>query len=83
VRVLGLSQLASGQPNLVVALATTTLAVAFRPVRRRIQVLVDRHFNRRHYDAAVTIQAFAARLRQGPDLDRVADELMATVDQAI
>jgi hypothetical protein len=34
-------------------------------------------------DAAVTIQAFAARLRQGPDLDRVADELMATADQAI
>jgi hypothetical protein len=79
----GLSQLASGQSSLTVALATLALAVAFRPARRRVQDLVDRHFNRRRYDAAQTIQAFAARLRQQPDLDRLADELLAVVDQTM
>jgi hypothetical protein len=79
----GLSQLASGQSNLTVALATLVLAVAFRPARRRVQDLVDRHFNRRRYDAAQTIGAFAARLQQQPDLDRLTDELLAVVDQTI
>jgi hypothetical protein len=79
----GLSQLASGQSSLTVALATLALAVAFRPARRRVQNLVDRHFNRRRYDAAQTIGAFAARLRQQPNLDLLAGDLLAVVDQTM
>jgi hypothetical protein len=79
---LGLSQLV-GDSSLTVALATLALAVAFRPARRRIQNLVDRHFNRRRYDAAQTIQAFAARLRHQPDLDLLASDLLAVVDQTM
>jgi hypothetical protein len=79
----GLSQLASGQSSLTVALATLALAVAFRPARRRVQNLVDRHFNRRRYDAAQTIGAFAARLRQQPDLDLLAQDLLAVADQTM
>jgi hypothetical protein len=80
--VLGLGQLA-GDSSLVVAGATLAVAAAFQPARRRVQALVDRRFNRRRYDAAQTIAAFSARLRQQVDLDSLTVELLAVVDQTM
>jgi hypothetical protein len=68
---------------LVVAGATLAVAAAFQPARRRIQQAVDRRFNRRRYDAAQTIQAFSARLRQQVHLDTLTTELLAVVDQTM
>jgi hypothetical protein len=45
--------------------------------------VVDRRFNRRRYDAARTIAAFSARLRQQVDLDGLAAELLVVVDQTV
>jgi hypothetical protein len=81
--VLVLGQVLGRSSSLAVAIATLTTAAAFQPARRRIQQAVDRRFNRRRYDAAKTIQAFSARLRQQVDLDELSAELLAVVDRTM
>jgi hypothetical protein len=81
--VLALGQLFGQDSSMAVAGATLVVAVAFQPARRRVQQAVDRRFNRRRYDAAQTIQAFSARLREEVDLDTLSAELLAVVEQTM
>jgi hypothetical protein len=73
----------SGPPSWLVAAVTLAAAAVFRPARHRIQAAVDRRFNRRRYHAATTIQAFTTRLREQIELDTLATELLAVVDQTM
>ena len=55
----------------------------FSPLRRRVQQVVDRRFNRSRYDAGQMVNAFAARLQDTMDPDAVRADLLAAVVTAL
>ena len=65
-----------------VAVSTLVAAALFNPLRRQIQQLVDRRFNRARYDADKIVTAFAGRLQDAVDLDAVQDDLARIVHDA-
>ena len=83
----GLVLLATGVLGLhsaiAVAAATLIAAALFAPLRRRVQRIVDRRFNRARYDAERIVASFAAGLQGTVDLDSVRDGLAAAVDHAL
>ena len=84
--VLGLQDvLASVTETNTIAIAGSTLAVfaLFAPLRRSVQRVVDRRFNRSRYDAEHTVAELNARLRDGADLVAVSREIEATVHRAL
>ena len=69
--------------TVAVAAATLAAAALFNPVRRRVQKIVDRRFNRARYDADRIIAGFAARLKDAVDLDAVRADLASSVQQTL
>lgn len=68
----------------VAVAASTLVAVAlFTPLRRRVQKVVDRRFNRARYDAEATVEAFAARLREDVQLNAVRDGLVTVLGSTL
>jgi MFS family permease len=80
----GMMRAVTGQNSSVVTAASTLVVAAlFRPVRTLVQSHVDRRFNRRKYDAARTIEAFSARLRDLTELATLDQELRGVVTETM
>jgi hypothetical protein len=77
-----LSLSATGQSGgVAVTVTTLVVALAFQPLRRRIQRGIDRRFSRRTVDAEAAMRAFSGRLREEVDLDALCGDLLGVVDQ--
>jgi hypothetical protein len=78
-----LGALVANASELTIVGVTLVIAVLFNPLRQRLQMVIDRRFYRRKYDAEQVLASFSATARSEVELDRLAAHLVTTVDETL
>jgi uncharacterized membrane protein (UPF0136 family) len=73
----------TGESTPAVVISTLIIYALFQPIRRRVQDIIDRRFNRSRYNAEKTIETFAATVRNETDLDALTSELLRVIQQTM
>jgi hypothetical protein len=66
-----------------IAVAVLAAAALFNPLRRRVQAMVDRRFDRARYDAERVVAQFSVQLREQVDLDVLGNDLLGVVNHVL
>ena len=73
----------TAENNVAVVISTLIVASVIQPLRRRIQALVDRRFDRAKVDASRSVALLAERLGAAVELDAIRDDVLGTVDTTV
>jgi hypothetical protein len=69
--------------QLAIFASTLLIGILFKPLYDRTRALIDRRFYRRKYDAARTLAAFSATIRDEVDLNQLCTKLTAVVEETM
>ena len=70
-------------PQIAIVVSTLAIAALFNPVRRRIQLAIDRRFYRRKYDGRNALEVFSSKLRDKTDLNALNNDLVGVVRETM
>jgi divalent metal cation (Fe/Co/Zn/Cd) transporter len=73
--------LPTGSSSLAIVASTLVVAAGFNPLRRKVQGVVDRRFNRSRYDAADVVARVTDDLRDSVDIDEVVTSIKAVITE--